>query len=63
MAMIGTTEAARRLKVSPRRDAAMISQGILKAAKVGKTWVVDEAEVSRVAKLKRPPGRPRKRLQ
>lgn len=57
--MIGTTEAAKRLGVSARRVAAMIEQGILKADKIGKTWVIDEAEVARASKLERPPGRPR----
>ena len=61
VAMIGTTEAARRLGVSARRVAAMIDQGLLKASKVGKTWIIDEIEVSRLAKTHRRPGRPRKK--
>jgi excisionase family DNA binding protein len=61
VALIGTSEAARRLDLSARRVAAMIEQGILKASKVGNSWVIDEAEVARVAKLKRPPGRPRRK--
>lgn len=61
MALIGTTEAAHRLGVSPRRVAEMIVQGTLKAEKVGKTWILDEAEVTRVAKLERKAGRPPKK--
>jgi excisionase family DNA binding protein len=60
MAMIGTTEAARRLGVSRRRVSAMVTQGLLKAQKIGKTLVVDEAEVDRLSKLDRPTGRPKK---
>ena len=59
--MVGTTEAARRLGVSARRVAAMIQQGLLKASKIGNTWIIEEDEVSRLAKLKRTPGRPRRR--
>ena len=58
--MIGTTEAAERLSVSPRRVAAMIVQGILKAEKVGKTWIINEADVAKVAKQSRKAGRPPK---
>ena len=61
MGLIGTNEAARRLGLSIGRTTAMIRSGILRAQKIGKTWIVDEAEVSRVAKLDRKPGRPSKR--
>jgi len=61
MAVIGTTEAAVRLGVSPRRVAAMIEKGLLKAEKVGSTWVIDEAEIARFGKIVRKPGRPRKK--
>jgi len=60
MPAIGTTEAAKRLKVSPRRVAAMITGGIIRASKVGKTWIIEESEIARVQKLPRPTGRPRK---
>ncbi len=43
------------------RLTAMIRTKIITAQKIGRTWVIDEAEVARVAKLKRPPGRPRKK--
>jgi excisionase family DNA binding protein len=61
MASIGTTEAARRLKITPRRVAALITHGIIRATKVGKTWIIEESEITRMQKLSRPTGRPRKR--
>jgi excisionase family DNA binding protein len=61
MGQIGTKEAAKLLELSPRRVAAMISQGIIHATKVGSTWIIDEAEIARVRRLPRPPGRPRKK--
>ena len=61
MGMIGSVEAARRLGVSVGRLTTMIRTGILPAQKIGRTWVLDEADVSRLAKLERKPGRPRKK--
>ena len=61
MGSIGTKEAAKRLRLSPRRVAAMITQGIIHATKVGSTWIIEESEIVRVAKIERPPGRPRKK--
>jgi len=61
MAAIGTTEAAERLGISPRRVAGLIEQGVLKAAKVGKTWIIEESEIMRFSKITRKPGRPRKK--
>jgi excisionase family DNA binding protein len=61
MPMIGTTEAARRLRVTARRVAAMIEQGLIKAEKIGKTWIMDEEAVSRLSRIKRVAGRPRKK--
>ncbi len=61
MGTIGTADAAKRLDLSARRIAAMITQGIIRANKVGNTWIIDEAEIARVRKLPRPPGRPSKR--
>lgn len=60
MGTIGTTEAAKRLGISPRRVAAMVTQGIIKASKIGNTWIIEDAEIARVQRSKRPPGRPRK---
>jgi excisionase family DNA binding protein len=41
MKIISTTEAARRLKVSPSRVRAMIKAKRLKAMKVGHEWLID----------------------
>jgi len=60
MSVIGSDVAAKRLRISVRRLTAMIRSGIVKAQKIGRTWVLEEVEVTRVAKLKRPPGRPKK---
>jgi excisionase family DNA binding protein len=60
MGVIGTDEAARRLGLSVARLTAMIRTNIIKAQKIGRTWVLDEAEVHRVSKLNRKAGRPRK---
>ncbi len=61
VAVIGTDEAARRLGVSVGRITTMIRSGIVSAQKIGRTWVLEESEVARVAKLTRLPGRPPKR--
>jgi excisionase family DNA binding protein len=61
MGVIGTDEAARRLGVSIGRLTTMIRTEIIQAQKIGRTWVLDEAEVTRVAKLDRPRGRPSKK--
>jgi excisionase family DNA binding protein len=60
MGLIGTSEAARKLGISPRRVAAMIEQGLIKAEKVGKTWIISDAEIIRIAKRVRKSGRPPK---
>jgi len=61
MRTVGTTAAAKVLGLSPRRVAAMITQGIITATKIGNTWIIAETEVERIAKVKRNPGRPRKK--
>ncbi len=61
MGVIGTDEAARRLGVSIGRLTTMIRTEIIQAQKIGRTWVLDEAEVTRVSKLDRPRGRPPKK--
>jgi excisionase family DNA binding protein len=59
--VVGTQEAAMRLGVTTTRIATMIRFGIIKAQKIGRSWVIEESEVIRVQKLSRPPGRPPKR--
>jgi hypothetical protein len=61
MPVIGTDDAAKRLGVSVRRLTAMIRSEIVEAQKIGRTWVLEEREIERVAQLSRPRGRPKKR--
>ena len=56
--IIDTTEAARRLKVTPTRVRAMINSGRLKATKVGIVWMIDPKDLDAVKDRK--VGRPRK---
>jgi excisionase family DNA binding protein len=58
MKIISTTEAAKRLKVSPSRIRAMTGSGRLKAMKVGKVWLIDPKDLDSVKDRK--VGRPRK---
>ena len=58
MKIISTTEAARRLKVSPSRVRAMIKAKRLKAMKVGHEWLIDPKDLDDVKDRK--VGRPRK---
>ena len=58
MALITTTEAATRLGVIPRRVIQLIEAKRLKAAKIGRDWLIDERNLAAVAD--REPGRPRK---
>lgn len=54
---IGVAEAAGIMRVSPRRLRAMIAAGLIPAAKVGKVWILDRAEVTQY--VRRQQGRPR----
>jgi len=58
MKIISTTEAARRLKVSPSRVRALIKAKRLKAMKVGHEWLIDPKDLEAVKERK--VGRPRK---
>ena len=58
MKIIDTTEAARRLNVTPTRVRAMINSGRLKATKVGIVWMIDPRDLDAVKDRK--VGRPRK---
>ncbi len=54
-----TTEAAERLGISPSRVRQMIIEGVIKGAeKMGRDNVIPEAEIGRLEKLERKPGRP-----
>ena len=58
MKIIDTTEAARRLNVTPTRVRAMINSGRLKATKVGVVWMIDPKDLDVLKDRK--VGRPRK---
>ncbi len=60
MAVVGTKEAAKKLGVSIRRVQAMIAQGIIPAKKLGRDWIMEQADLQRVTAKDRKPGRPRK---
>lgn len=49
MALLNTKAAAARLGISPRRVAALIVAGRLPAQKIGRDWVIKEADLSLVA--------------
>jgi excisionase family DNA binding protein len=55
--LISTQEAADRLGISPRRVQALIQAGRLAAFKVGRSYIIREADLEAVRD--RPPGRPR----
>jgi len=58
MKIITTTEAARRLGVTPTRVRALIEAKRLKAFKYGREWLIDPKDLDAVKNRK--VGRPRK---
>ena len=56
--IIGTTEAARLLGISPRQCARLAESGELVARKIGRGWATTKAEVE--ALKRRRDGQPRK---
>ena len=58
MKIITTTEAARRLGVTPTRVRALIEAKRLKAFKYGREWLIDPKDLEAVRNRK--VGRPRK---
>ena len=58
MKLISTSEAAERLGVHITRVQVLIREGRLPAQRIGRTYVVDEADLKLVAERKT--GRPRK---
>ena len=58
MKIITTTEAARRLGVTPTRVRALIEAKRLKAFKYGREWLIDPKDLDAVKERK--VGRPRK---
>jgi excisionase family DNA binding protein len=57
---LSTIQAAELLGVSTRRVQALISTGLLNANKMGRDWLISEAEVQRFAQHERKAGRPSK---
>ena len=58
-ALLGTRDAATRLGITPRRVVALIRAGRLPALRVGRSWVIREADLALVKE--RRPGRPSNR--
>lgn len=58
--MFTTTEAADRLGIKPRSVVQLIKRGLLIAAKHGRDYSIDLAEVERYATERRPQHRPKK---
>lgn len=56
--LLTTTEAAKRLGISPRRVLALIYDKRLPAQQWGRDWLIREADLAQVER--RPVGRPRK---
>lgn len=56
--MLTVSESARMLNVTPSRVRALIAQGMLPARKVGRAWVLEEADVMERASKRVGPGRP-----
>jgi excisionase family DNA binding protein len=58
MKLLTTTQAAERLKVTPRRILAMIEAGKIKAARPGREYLIEESALVGVKTYGRP-GRPK----
>jgi excisionase family DNA binding protein len=56
--LLTTSQAAKKLKVTPRRVIALIEAGRLPASKLGRDYLIQAADLARVQH--RRPGRPRK---
>jgi excisionase family DNA binding protein len=54
--MLTTAQAAKRLKITPRRVQALIGSGRLPASKFGHVWMIAPADLAKVRHRK--PGRP-----
>lgn len=60
--MLSVSQAAKELKVSASRVRKMISDGVIKAEKVGYSWSIPESEVATRLATKGKAGRPKKRI-
>jgi excisionase family DNA binding protein len=57
--LISTKEAAKKLKIDDSRVRVLIREGRLPAQKVGRSWVIDPADLKLLKTRK--PGRPKKK--
>ena len=58
MKPVGIADAARQLEVSPRRVHQLVAEGQLSGQRIGRSWVLDRAEVQRIAHSRPAAGRP-----
>lgn len=58
--MLTTREAADRLGLKPRSVVQFIKRGLIAAEKRGRDYLIEEAEVERYERERRPANRPRK---
>lgn len=58
MEPIGIADAARQLEISPRRVHQLVDAGQLSGHRIGRSWVLDRAEVQRFAHSRPAAGRP-----
>lgn len=58
MEPVGIANAARLLNVSPRRVHQMVATGRLNGRRIGRSWVLDRADVQRFARARPEAGRP-----
>ena len=58
MEPVGIASAARQLEVSPRRVHQMMVAGRLSGHRIGRSWVLDRADVQRLARARPEAGRP-----
>jgi excisionase family DNA binding protein len=58
MKLHGVPDVARRLGLTDVRVRQLIDEGRIPAAKVGRTWVINDEDLTRYEKKQRKPGRP-----
>jgi excisionase family DNA binding protein len=59
MTTLTTKDAADRLGIKPRSVVALIRRGLLAATRHGRDYAIDEAEVARYERQRRPQHRPK----
>ena len=58
MNLLTTTQAAARLRLKPRQIQNLISNGVLRADKIGRDWMIHAAGIDEAARNRPKPGRP-----